>query len=165
MDAMESLKNEIAAQTRSVLKLPENCRIDVNAIATPEGAGAGAATEIVIHIGRSRKAVFTIEKSVGAVSTQDISDVRDRAKAAALSSHPVMSRLFRLFGWWVIFAGSFTLFSVCPVCGQVGCPIGVGIIGIVAGVLAVMKMYLKDFCAVVTRAVSGVFSGRRIPEK
>jgi hypothetical protein len=32
--------------------------------------------------------------------------------------------LFRLFGWWFGFTGLYSMFAVCPFCGQQGCPVG-----------------------------------------
>ncbi len=32
--------------------------------------------------------------------------------------------LFRLFGWWFGFSGLYSMFTVCPCCGQMGCPFG-----------------------------------------
>ena len=46
-------------------------------------------------------------------------------------------RLFRFFGWWFAFLGLYSVSAACPFCGQVGCPIGVGSAGIVAGFFAI----------------------------
>ncbi len=56
-------------------------------------------------------------------------------------NHVIRSKLLRLFGWWSIFAGGITAFSICPICGQAGCPIGVGTTGIIAGLFALVKQY------------------------
>jgi hypothetical protein len=32
--------------------------------------------------------------------------------------------LFRFIGWWFGFTGLYAMFSVCPFCGQQGCPVG-----------------------------------------
>ncbi len=37
--------------------------------------------------------------------------------------------LFRFFGWWFGFTGLYSMFSVCPFCGQQGCPVGVASAG------------------------------------
>ncbi|MCU0849466.1 MAG: hypothetical protein MUD12_16410 [Spirochaetes bacterium] len=47
----------------------------------------------------------------------------------------------RFAGWWTIFAGALALNSVCPVCGSSACPIGIGTTGIIAGVIAAVKLW------------------------
>lgn len=47
-------------------------------------------------------------------------------------------RIFRFFGWWFAFLGLYSVSAACPFCGQVGCPVGVGSAGIVAGFFAIL---------------------------
>lgn len=52
--------------------------------------------------------------------------------------HPELSPfgyLFRFAGRWFGFTGLYAAFSVCPFCGQAGCPVGVGIAGSVGAFL------------------------------
>jgi hypothetical protein len=49
--------------------------------------------------------------------------------------------LVRFAGWWSLFAGALALNSVCPVCGNAGCPTGIGSFGLIAAVLAFVKQY------------------------
>lgn len=44
--------------------------------------------------------------------------------------------LFRFFGWWFGFAGLYSAFSVCPFCGQQGCPVGLASAGSVGAFFA-----------------------------
>ena len=37
--------------------------------------------------------------------------------------------LFRFIGWWFGFTGLYTMFAVCPFCGQQGCPVGLASAG------------------------------------
>jgi hypothetical protein len=50
--------------------------------------------------------------------------------------------LFRFIGWWFGFAGLYAMFSVCPFCGQQGCPVGVASAG---GVGAFLSLCLQDW--------------------
>ncbi|MBN1602938.1 MAG: hypothetical protein JW915_15120 [Chitinispirillaceae bacterium] len=52
--------------------------------------------------------------------------------------HSVFSHLLKFLGWWFGFAGLYATFSVCPFCGQAGCPVGVGATGIFGGVFALI---------------------------
>ncbi|HQO03050.1 MAG TPA: hypothetical protein PLI62_12335 [Spirochaetota bacterium] len=51
------------------------------------------------------------------------------------------SGVIRFAGWWSIFAGALALNSVCPICGGVACPVGLGTTGIIAGLLAGIKQW------------------------
>ncbi|GAB6096160.1 hypothetical protein JCM14469_24130 [Desulfatiferula olefinivorans] len=44
--------------------------------------------------------------------------------------------LFRFIGKWFGFTGLYAAFSVCPFCGQAGCPVGVGLAGSVGAFFA-----------------------------
>lgn len=63
--------------------------------------------------------------------------------------------LVRFAGWWSLFAGALALNSVCPVCGNAGCPTGIGSFGLMAAVLAFFKQYgwksLQAFTALFRR--------------
>ena len=52
--------------------------------------------------------------------------------------YPVLGRLFRLFIWWLTFMGIYASSSVCPFCGQVGCPVGMAGAGLVGGFFALV---------------------------
>lgn len=51
------------------------------------------------------------------------------------------SGVIRFAGWWSIFAGALALNSVCPICGGVACPVGLGTTDIIAGLLAGIKQW------------------------
>ena len=44
--------------------------------------------------------------------------------------------IFRLFGWWFGFTGLYSMFAVCPFCGQQGCPVGIASAGSVGAFFA-----------------------------
>jgi|WetSurMetagenome_2_1015567.scaffolds.fasta_scaffold1091252_1 hypothetical protein len=55
-----------------------------------------------------------------------------------LSQLPVAGRVVKLLTWWLIFSGIYASSSVCPCCGQVGCPVGAAGAGIVGGLFALV---------------------------
>jgi hypothetical protein len=63
------------------------------------------------------------------------------------------SGIIRFAGWWSIFAGALALNSVCPICGGVACPVGLGTTGIIAGLLAGIKQWggraIKFFAGII----------------
>jgi hypothetical protein len=52
--------------------------------------------------------------------------------------YPPIGRLFRFLAWWLIFTGIYASSSVCPFCGQAGCPVGGVSAGIVGGFFALL---------------------------
>jgi hypothetical protein len=55
-----------------------------------------------------------------------------------LSRYPVIGRLCRFLTWWLIFSGIYASSSVCPFCGQAGCPVGAASAGLVGGLFALI---------------------------
>jgi hypothetical protein len=53
--------------------------------------------------------------------------------------------LFRFFGWWFGFTGLYSMFAVCPFCGQQGCPVGLASAGTVGAFLALCVQDWKLF--------------------
>ncbi len=49
-----------------------------------------------------------------------------------------MGRFLRFLTWWLIFSGIYASSSVCPFCGQVGCPVGGASAGLVGGLFALV---------------------------
>ncbi len=97
-------------------------------------------TDIRISEGKA-SSLFTLEKPASEITGDDILHLKELVEDGLSGSGFFRNSIAKLFGWWVIFAGSLTLFSVCPICGSVGCPVGIGITGIFAGVLALVKQY------------------------
>jgi hypothetical protein len=44
--------------------------------------------------------------------------------------------LFRFLGWWFGFSGLYSMFAVCPFCGQPACPVGLASAGSVGAFLS-----------------------------
>jgi hypothetical protein len=54
------------------------------------------------------------------------------------SHYPVVGRFLRFFTWWFIISGIYASSSVCPFCGQMGCPVGAASAGVVGGFFALV---------------------------
>ena len=67
--------------------------------------------------------------------------------------------LFRFFGWWFGFSGLYAMFSVCPFCGQQGCPVGMGSAGTVGAFFALCMQDWKLFFRFIRERLSGKTSG------
>ena len=53
--------------------------------------------------------------------------------------------LFRFIGWWFGCAGLYAAFSVCPFCGQQGCPVGFVSAGSVGAFMVLCVQDWKTF--------------------
>ena len=72
-------------------------------------------------------------------NTLQIKSLGDGNKRLKLSP---FGRLFRLFASWFGFTGLYAAFSVCPFCGQQGCPVGLASAGTVG---ALGALWLQDW--------------------
>jgi hypothetical protein len=70
--------------------------------------------------------------------------------------YPFFGGLFRFLTWWLIFSGIYASSSVCPFCGQYGCPVGAGSAGIVGGFFALVIGKGKVILSLVTRWFSNI---------
>jgi cellulose synthase/poly-beta-1,6-N-acetylglucosamine synthase-like glycosyltransferase len=70
--------------------------------------------------------------------------------------YPFIGHLFRFLTWWLIFSGIYASSSVCPFCGQYGCPVGAGSAGIVGGFFALVIGKGKVILSLVTRWFSNI---------
>lgn len=101
-----------------------------------------------IKISDEKEIHLTVPKKLDDITKSDIIEAKNSLADESLKGGEFLkSKIFRLGGWWLIFAGSIGLFSVCPICGRQGCPVGIGIYGILAGMLAFLKVFLKDLFA------------------
>ncbi len=49
-----------------------------------------------------------------------------------------LGHLFKFFGCWFAFTGLYSVSSVCPFCGQAGCPVGAAGAGVVGAFMAAL---------------------------
>jgi hypothetical protein len=95
--------------------------------------------------------IYTILKPASEVVRDDIDYLKQTMESYVIKNYPIRSKLYKFFGWWIIFAGSITIFSVCPICGQTGCPVGIGTTGILAGIFSLIKTGGKGYLTSIKR--------------
>ena len=100
-------------------------------------------TDIHVHIDSDSVLQLSVPCLPEDITHSHINNAAEELRSIAAAKHPFLSRIPGFLGWWVIFAGSLSMFSVCPVCGSPVCPVGIGITGIVAGCMALCKQYMK----------------------
>ena len=139
------LKNSVAR----ILELPDNIIIEI----TPEFSGKHESTVISTNSeGNSLK--FIINKNINEITSEDILLLKDSINNDIKNSGFIPRQLSRLFGWWVIFSGSITLFAVCPVCGSAGCAGSFAFTGILAALLSIVK----NFSSILTSRIKSLFN-------
>ncbi|HPQ55103.1 MAG TPA: hypothetical protein PK253_17770 [Spirochaetota bacterium] len=158
----ETEHTRIAAWVRDVFRLPETTTVLVTGDnVSCDDAAVEPATLLTIKIDAARSYEYSIMKSAASVCYDDILLLKKSAQKFAIENHPFLSKLLRYFGWWFIFAGALTTFSICPVCGQVGCPVGIGTTGIIAGFFTVLKQNGKEWARSVKQRIMTAITGMR----
>lgn len=95
-----------------------------------------------------------IDNSNPTVDRSTINRITPKKKDSAIF------HVLRFFGWWFGFSGLYAIFSVCPFCGQPGCPVGAGTAGLF-GVFFASIMKGKTFLS----ALLSMFSRKRANKK
>lgn len=62
--------------------------------------------------------------------------------------------LFRFISWWFGFTGLYTMFAVCPFCGQQGCPVGLASAGTFGALCALCVQDWKRFFTFIKHRMS-----------
>jgi hypothetical protein len=155
-----SSNNNIKQWTSEIFNLSKSSEINVHEKSqVTEPDSRAAITEINILVNGKRSYSYIIEKPLSAITFDDILLLKNSLKKYAIAQHPFLAKFTRFFGWWFIFAGTFAAFSVCPVCGQVSCPVGVGTTGILAGVFALIKQNGRQFIYYIKEKIKLMISG------
>ena len=69
-------------------------------------------------------------------STKDLNNEGDSAEETHTPKLSPFGHLFKLIASWLGFTGLYAMFSVCPFCGQQGCPVGIATAGTVGAFFA-----------------------------
>jgi hypothetical protein len=123
------INSQIIRWTRRVFELSAEAEVSV--------IQEGGATVLTLPRGE-RRATYTIPKFLHRVSYNDVFNLRADGLGVARPKRPVLAFFFRFFGAWISFAALYGAFSVCPFCGQPGCPVGAGSMGLIGGVFAML---------------------------
>ncbi len=142
---MTGKTEEIKKWITSILNLPEEARIELIEKKTDGSNSLPVNTVINVQFNKERSRSFTISKPLNIITRSDISAIKNEIDRAAGQKHPILSRILRLFGLWTAFTGFYAVYGICPCCGLIGCPVGIGSAGIVSGVFALGVQNWKTF--------------------
>jgi len=100
-------------------------------------------TIIEIQFEQTKSQQFEIQHPLDQVSRRDIYKLVAKEIDAKSEKRSVMGRIIRFFAWWFGFTSLYAMFAVCPFCGQIGCPVGMGSAGFVGGFFALLMQDWK----------------------
>ncbi|MFZ5517196.1 MAG: hypothetical protein ACOY90_11195 [Candidatus Zhuqueibacterota bacterium] len=122
--------------------LPNHAEIKVR-----ESDGAAVADrktiiEILLDHGDPRQ--FEIDVPLESVSRRHVYKLIEQEVETRGEKRSVMGKVIRFFAWWFGFSSLYATFAVCPFCGQLGCPVGMGSAGFVGGFFALLMQDWKN---------------------
>ena len=140
---------------RETFRLSKDADINISEHREGENKFDSPHTEITIEQKSGKKCQYQINKSITEVTEKDIKRLRRFAKFEKLKKLPIIGNLFRFLGLWLAFTGVYAMFSVCPFCGQVGCPVGAGSAGVIGGFFALAVPNMKNLLSLMQHKLSG----------
>ena len=97
---------------------------------------------------------FPDHKNVGPSVHDDAASPEIPSGMKRFYRHPGVGRFVKFLTWWLIFSGIYAGSSVCPFCGQIGCPVGGASAGLVGGLFALIIGKGKDILKQVSQRLS-----------
>jgi hypothetical protein len=108
---------------------------------TPAGDGRG--TEIRVNCDDGNVRRWTVRALPQSVSDRDLRPIRRFLTRPQRRLSGWLMLAPQLLGWSVGLTGFFAASTICPCCGQVGCALGVGTMGIMGGLTASILAFVR----------------------
>jgi hypothetical protein len=99
-------------------------------------ATATPSTDICVECFGEPARRWSIAVAPHAISEKDLHAIRKYMNRPVRRWPTALILIPQLFGWGVGFTGLYAASTICPCCGQVGCALGIGTMGIVGGLTA-----------------------------
>lgn len=112
------------------VRSPRRATITVSQSAT------GINTNICVDCPGESARRWSLAVAPHAVSERDIRPIRKFMNRPARRWPAALLLIPQFLGWGVGFTGLYAASTVCPCCGQVGCALGIGTMGIMGGLTA-----------------------------
>jgi hypothetical protein len=155
-DGIENLiDNQLKQWIIEAFHLTEKTIIKIAEHATSTAEQATSQTVITINQNNDEPYRYTIKKPKAGIAEKDIHKLRRFIKFEKLKQVPIIGNLFRFLGLWIAFTGVYTIFAVCPFCGQMGCPVGAGSAGVIGGFFALIVQNMKNVLNFVQHKLTG----------
>ena len=125
-------RTELAVRVRRLAGLADDAPVEV--VENEEGIGVVWSCES----GHRHEHRFS-----GPLESLSAEDLRRAGIGRRRRSNGWWARLLRFLGFWLGLSGLYAAFSVCPICGQPGCPVGAAGAGLLGGVGAFLLTYAR----------------------
>jgi hypothetical protein len=106
-------------------------------------AGDGQSTEIRVTCDDGHVRRWTVRAFPQSVSDRDVRPIRKFLARPKSRLSGWLLLVPQLLGWSVGLTGLFAASTICPCCGQVGCALGVGTMGIMGGLTASILSFVR----------------------
>jgi hypothetical protein len=148
-------RHQIQEWIGNTFQLSKNAVINISEHRDSDNQFDSSHTEVTIEEKMGKKFQYQIKKPINEISEKDIKRLRCFDNLEKLKKLPIIGNLFRFLGLWLAFTGVYNMLAVCPFCGQVGCPIGVGSAGVVGGFFALIVQNIKNVLNFVQNKLAG----------
>ncbi|OQX95604.1 hypothetical protein B6I21_04540 [candidate division KSB1 bacterium 4572_119] len=128
---------------KEIFFLPDGTEINIKEFHENHDGHFHVQTQLIFRGEKEQENIYIIKKPVNEITANDIKRLKKAVKLEKRKLHPVLGPVFRFAGWWVAFTGLYSMFAVCPFCGQAGCVVGAGSAGVVGGFFALIMQYGK----------------------
>ena len=136
-------KNQYIEWIRQIFRLPDGSKIEISETQEQHQEHIHYQTTIIIENQDNILNSYIIKKPLQEIEQRDIKKLKRKVDLEKRKLHPVFGPVFRFIAWWFAFTGLYSMFAVCPFCGQAGCVVGAGSAGVIGGFLAFLLQYGK----------------------
>jgi hypothetical protein len=145
MNSIDERKSQIKSWIIECFHLPKSCGIEVVEKIVADKGHNTKQTTLHIKYRKKKEFHFTIQKPQNSISKEDILKLSKEIEAPIFRRFPTVGHLFRFFGMWFAVSSIYAMSSVCPFCGQAGCAVGAGSVGLIGGFFALFTLNWKTF--------------------
>ena len=153
-------KKQYLKWIKEIFELSEEIKIDIGETQDQHKDHIHYQTTITIQNQGDNPDSYIIKKPLQEIEKKDIQLLKRRANVEKGKLHPIFGPVFRFIAWWFAFTGLYSMFAVCPFCGNAGCVVGVGSAGIVGGFLALMLQYGKTAVSFIKNGMLKILSAQ-----
>ena len=147
MNSIDEKESQKVAQIKNWLieyfHLPKSCKIEIIEETPKDKKLNTQQTTFYINYKNKKDYHFTIQKPINNITKEDFQKISKEIEAPIFRRFPIVGSLFRFFGMWFAVSSIYAMSSVCPFCGQPGCVVGSGSVGLVGGLFALFTLNWK----------------------
>lgn len=155
---LENIKKECTRWIREVFKLSDTADIQIEEIADEHSEEYPKITKIILIVEKNEQVEYFVRGPLSDITKRDIKKLYRKVTIEKGKLHPVLGPIFRFIAWWIAFTGIYSMFAVCPFCGQAGCAVGAGSAGVIGGFFAFLVQYGSAAFGFIKKGIAGLCS-------